>query len=101
MLVVDINYKKPLPVVEEHLEAHRNYLQECYDQNLLLASGPKSPRVGGFILANLGREAMQKLIEKDPFYLNDIAEYRITEFDPVKTSKEFKKLLSRENSPSF
>jgi len=36
---------------------------------------------------------MQDLIKQDPFYIEDVAEYKITEFDPVKTSKKFEKLL--------
>ncbi|PCS05705.1 hypothetical protein RU87_GL000415 [Lactococcus plantarum] len=36
---------------------------------------------------------MLKIISQDPFYINQIAEYDITEFYPVKTSQELTQYL--------
>ena len=93
MLIVDLIYKKPLSEVEQHVQEHRDFLQGYYDKNLLIASGPKIPKKGGVIIANMNLEAMQELIKQDPFYRKGIAEYKITEFDPVKKSKGFETIL--------
>ncbi|MGX7047012.1 hypothetical protein ACWN83_08315 [Pseudolactococcus plantarum] len=39
------------------------------------------------------KEAVLKIISQDPFYINQIAEYDITEFYPVKTSQELTQYL--------
>ena len=95
MLIVDIVYKQDLAIVDKYLEEHRNFLQKYYDKNMLIASGPKGPRTGGFILANIDKESMEKLIKEDPYYLNNIADYKIISFDPVKCSDEFKLILEK------
>ncbi len=95
MLIVDIVYKQDLVIVDKYLEDHRNFLQKYYDKNMLIASGPKDPRTGGIILANIDKESMEKLIKEDPFYQNNIADYKIISFDPVKCSDEFKLILEK------
>ena len=95
MLIVDVVYKQDLVIVDKYLEEHRNFLQKYYDKNMLIASGPKDPRTGGIILANIDKESMEKLIKEDPFYQNNIADYKIISFDPVKCSDEFKLILEK------
>lgn len=94
MLVVDLTYKKPLEEVIEHLQEHRDYLATCYQAGKFLASGPKNPRTGGVIIALVGREEMEMLIEQDPFYQNGLAEYEITEFEPVLHCQQLEALLA-------
>jgi len=46
--------------------------------------------VGGIILARAGsRDAVEDFIKEDPFYINDIATYDITEFLPTKYADSF------------
>ena len=93
MLVVDLKYLKSLDEVGQYLAKHREFLQECYEQGFFLASGPKEPREGGVIVALVNREKMEELILQDPFYIHQIAEYQITDFDPVLSCQEIKSLL--------
>jgi uncharacterized protein YciI len=94
MVIVELIYIKPLDEVEKHLVAHRAFLQAQYDKDLLLTSGPKNPRDGGIIVAMGSKAATQALIEADPFYVHGIAEYKLTEFDPVKCHPIVAELLS-------
>ena len=94
MLIVDLTYIKPLSEVEKHVDAHREYLQEFYDKNMLIVSGPKQPKTGGVIVANLSEEVMRGIIENDPFFKENIAEFRVISFDPVKRSESFAALIS-------
>jgi uncharacterized protein YciI len=93
MLIVELTYKKPLEEVEKVLKAHRDFLQTCYDKGLFLASGPKNPREGGIIIALTDQETMQDLIKQDPFYQEGIADYKVTEFEPVKRHKMLEGIL--------
>ncbi|MEG8230131.1 hypothetical protein [Rickettsia koreansis] len=47
--------------------------------------GPIHPRIGGIILANIEKLSQLKdILREDPFYINNIAEYEITNFTPTK-----------------
>lgn len=90
MFLITLTYKQPIEIVEQHLAAHRTYLEQGYQKNHFIVSGPKSPRTGGIILSQLtDRAQLQTIIEQDPFYLNGIAEFDIVEFAPVKYHKDF------------
>jgi uncharacterized protein YciI len=83
--VVEISYRVPLARIDETLAAHRAHLQTGYEAGLLLASGPQVPRCGGILLARApSREALEDFIERDPYRVQDLADYRLIEFQPVK-----------------
>ncbi len=89
MFVVHVNYKVDLKVVDKYLPMHVEFLKEQYANNNFLASGRKVPRKGGVILADVeSKEILLNILKEDPFFINDIAEYEVTEFVPSMTSKE-------------
>ena len=88
MFIVDLTYQASLEAVDALLEEHRAYLGEQYAAGVFLASGPKAPRTGGVILARAeSLEALQEILEQDPFHREGVARYRVTEFVPVKTAE--------------
>ncbi len=90
LFVVDLTYVVPLEKVNAFLEPHRAFLKAQYEAGLFLASGPKEPRTGGVILAKAeSRESIETAIAKDPFKMEALAEYAITEFAPVMAAKGF------------
>lgn len=91
--LINIEYKVPFSEVEKHLLAHREYLQIYYDKGHFIASGPKDPKTGGMILAVGDIGFLNEVIKGDPFFTNDVADYNIISFDPVKKSLEFEQLL--------
>ncbi len=93
MLIIDLQYQKPLDEVEKHLAEHRAFLGECYAKGYLLASGPKSPRTGGVIVALADEPVMREVLARDPFQVHGVATYTYTTFDPVKTSEAFGQML--------
>ena len=93
MLIVDLTYIQPLAQVEKHLADHRQFLSQHYAQGNFLASGPKDPRTGGIIIALVDLEAMNDIIAKDPFYIHQVAEYKITSFDPVRHCPQIAELV--------
>ena len=83
--IIRIDYLVPLQKIEAILSEHRQFLQEGYDEGILLFSGPMNPRTGGIVGARSESvEEIQKFFSRDPFYTNKAAEYSFTEFDPVK-----------------
>lgn len=94
MFVVSLTYKKPIAEVEPHLAAHICYLDECYANGIFIASGRKVPRTGGVILAKAeSRAALEAILQQDPFYLEDVAEFEVIEFIPTKTAPGLEALI--------
>ncbi len=94
MFIIELTYKKPLEIVDQYLEEHRSFLDDCYANQFFIASGPKNPRNGGIILSTLtDREHLEQLLNLDPFKINDIAEFGIIEFTPSKYHSNFMKLI--------
>ena len=89
MFIVNLIYKVELQKIDEHLEAHVKFLDEQYKKGYFLASGPKVPRNGGVILANVDdKDELENIIGKDPFKKHDWALYEVIEFIPRKTTEE-------------
>lgn len=94
MFIIDITYKKPIDIVEKYLAEHRNFLEEGYQKDYFVASGPKNPRNGGIIVSQLkDRSQLETILKQDPFIVHDIAEYQFIEFEPVKFHKDFVSFL--------
>lgn len=97
MIIIELTYKKSLQEVDKHLEQHKDFLQKCYENGVLLASGPKNPRNGGVLIASASKEDIEKLIQDDPFYQEKIAEYRLIEFTPNRYHPSFEIIFNNIN----
>ena len=93
MYIVNLNYIKEVSEVEKHLEEHIKFLEKYYKMGKFICSGRKNPRTGGVILLNAeSLSEVEKIILEDPFNINEIAEYEITEFFPTKYTRTHLKL---------
>ena len=82
-------YVKPLSEVDRVLPAHREFLKRHYAAGTFLVSGPLNPRTGGVIVARAQhREAIQDVLEEDPFFVEGVSEYQILEFTPTMSSDQ-------------
>ena len=87
MFLILLKYIRPLDQVEQHLEAHREYLRRRYADGSFLMSGRMEPRTGGVILAQASsREAAEAIMREDPFHTAGVAEYTLVEFHPTMTA---------------
>ena len=94
MLIAILTYHKPLAEVEKLLEAHRDFLSDCYATGKLLVSGPQNPRTGGVIIAKISSKSeFEELLSQDPFAKEGIASHEIIEFDPVLYDDMLKELF--------
>lgn len=83
MFLIDLKYIKPLDQVDALMAQHVEFLKGCYNRHEFVCSGPKQPRTGGIILANMNcLEEVWALIKTDPFYMHQVAEFTVTEFKP-------------------
>ena len=84
MVIIEITYIKPLSEVDRLIQKHIQFLESHYDQGVFIASGKKIPRDGGIILALTDKATAAEIIKQDPFYQENVAEYRLIEFEPSK-----------------
>ncbi|SFS91101.1 Uncharacterized conserved protein YciI, contains a putative active-site phosphohistidine [Zhouia amylolytica] len=94
MFIINLTYKTELEKIDQFLIEHIEFLNEQYELGHFLASGRKIPRTGGIILSNVKLQSeLEKIIEKDPFKKNELANYELTEFVPTKTCEELNFLM--------
>lgn len=85
MFIISLNYLVELEHVDQAIPAHLEWLEQNYADGVFLASGRKTPRTGGVILASgLDRADLESRLATDPFNLQGIAEYSVIEFEPSK-----------------
>lgn len=95
VFIIKLTYKKPLEIVDQYLAEHRIFLDQGYDKNYLIASGPQNPRIGGLMISQLNDiQILKKFLESDPYFINQIADYEFIEFIPVKFHPDFSKFIS-------
>ena len=94
LFVVILTYKVSLEKIDLFKSKHIEFLEIYYAMNIFIVSGPRVPRNGGLILAQCdSKDALQQILQKDPFAINNLATYEIIEFSPTKFSKIFSNLL--------
>jgi uncharacterized protein YciI len=90
MFLVSLSYKKPIGEVEKLIDAHVDFLDRFYAEKKFVFSGRKNPRTGGVILVRaVDRPALMEIIQQDPFYRYEIADYEITEVILTKYDEGF------------
>ncbi len=80
MFIVTLDYVKPLDQVDALLDAHVAWLRDGYAAGVFLASGRKTPRTGGIILATGDRANLEARLARDPFRVAGVATCTVTEF---------------------
>lgn len=89
-----LKYKVPIEQVERVTPVHREFLDTACHAQKLLVSGPHVPRTGGVILARVKTRAeVDGLIQADPFYSENIADYEVNEFQAMKFDLTLERLL--------
>ena len=91
MFIANLKYKKSIEEVNKVLEAHLEYLDKYFEKGKFICTGKKSfPELGGVILFDSNNlEEAKKILYEDPFYIEEIADYEIIEFQPIKFSQNF------------
>lgn len=94
MFIINLTYKSDIERIDKFLEDHNKFLNKQYALGKFIASGRKIPRTGGIILSKLDNKSeLEEIIEKDPFKMNGLADYELTEFVVSKASEEMSVLM--------
>ena len=95
MILILMRYVKPIEEVEEHVEAHRAFVDRLIREGKVVVAGPRDPRTGGVLLTTFDSDvdAMKRFVD-DPFFEHGIAEYEAIRFKPVKHDPRFAPFVS-------
>jgi uncharacterized protein YciI len=94
MFVVELEYTADLTEIDAHMGAHVAFLKKYYAAGNFLVSGRKIPRDGGIILAvGKSREAIEAIVQEDPFHRHGLARFRIIEFRASQRAKDIDALI--------
>ena len=85
MFILTVTYTVPLDQVDPHVPPHMDWVNEGYERGLFLASGRKTPRTGGVILAKGERAEIEEMIARDPFVTANVGQYEIAEIAVSRT----------------
>ncbi|WP_449507744.1 YciI family protein [Enterobacter ludwigii] len=81
--IVILTYIKPLDEIDAAIPAHVEWLKKGYAEGIFLASGRRSPRNGGVILAKCESLAsFEERLREDPFQKLKLATVEIIPFEP-------------------
>jgi uncharacterized protein YciI len=95
MFVVLLTYTQSLDAVDQHVDAHRAFLDRHFASGTFLLSGRKDPRTGGVILADAASVgALQALLAEDPFHVHGIATYELVQFTPTMAAPALQMLVA-------
>lgn len=90
MFLLLSKYIKPLDEVDRLMPAHRAFLDRFYREGKLVCSGPRDPRTGGVILADVESEVeAMKIVVEDPFFIEKVAHYEVVGFTITRSDPRF------------
>jgi len=97
LFVIILRYIVKPEEMDIHYSGHVKFLETHYKSGHFITSGKQMPEYGGVIFTNSPtRKEVEKIIEKDPFFIYDLAEYQIFEFKPTRYSNEFQKVVNKD-----
>jgi len=81
----------------ELIAAHRQFLQDGYDEGWFLLSGPSIPPKGGILIARAeSLEELNTFLADEPYGKANVMRFsKITEFDPVQHQPALKEWFSK------
>lgn len=86
MFILSLTYVKPTEEADRLMQPHMDWVNEGYDRGMFLASGRKNPRTGGLILARGERAEVEAYVAADPFTIESVALYEVTEVAVTRTA---------------
>ena len=97
MFLINMQFTAPLNEIDKLVGAHRDYLTGKYQDGTLLFGGRKVPRQGGIIISTQTSKAdVEALLAGDPLIENQLAQYTLTEFEPVMCNEQMAGILGLE-----
>ena len=94
MFVVLLKFSKNKSQASEFMQAHNDWIQRGFDDDVFLMVGSLQPQLGGAIITqNLTQTEIQSRVNEDPFVVQDVVTAEILEITPARTDSRLDFLL--------
>lgn len=94
MVLLLLKYVKPIDEVDRLMPGHRDFLDRFHRAGKLVLSGPREPRTGEVLLADVESEVeAMKIVVEDPFFSEKVAHYEVVGFTVTRGDPRFAALV--------
>jgi len=95
MFIVLLKFSENKSQAGNFMQAHKNWIQQGYDDGIFLLVGSLQPALGGGILVhNIEREDLHKRINNDPFVEQNIVSAEVIEISPNSADERLNFLMA-------
>ena len=85
MYIVLLKFAANKATAGDHMQGHKDWLQQGFAKGHFLLSGSIVPGAGGAILANgVSKEDLDTIVNQDPFVKEGVVTAEIIEIEPAK-----------------
>ncbi|WP_372574490.1 YciI family protein [Ruegeria jejuensis] len=94
MFIILLRFSENRAQVADHMDGHRDWLKQGFDEGVFLLAGSLKQAQGGGILAQAGsREEIAARVQADPFVAADVVTAEILELDPARADDRLSFLM--------
>ncbi|WP_226664737.1 YciI family protein [Microbulbifer aggregans] len=96
MYVVLLKFSENKSKAPEFMDGHNQWIKRGFDDGVFLLVGSLQPGLGGSVIAhNVSATDLQKIVNEDPFVVENIVNAEILEIDPKKADPRLQFLVSQ------
>jgi len=94
MFIVLLKFSDNKAAASEHMEGHKAWLKQGFDNGVFLLAGSLQPNLGGGILAhNASLSELQQRVNDDPFVAENVVNAEIIALAAAKADERLRFLL--------
>lgn len=95
MIIVKFIYLKPIEIVNKFREQHLDFLNKLANEKKVIFAGRILDNSGGIAIFDLNdKKEVEDILKNEPYFLNQVANYNITEFGLKIIAEDLKKLIN-------
>lgn len=95
MFIVLLKFSDNKAQASEYMASHNDWIKQGFNDGVFLLVGSLQPGLGGSVIAhNTTKEALEVLVNEDPFVKHNIVSAEVLEIDPKKADDRLSFLVS-------
>ncbi|WP_286235658.1 YciI family protein [Thalassotalea sediminis] len=95
MFIVLLKFSENKSQASEYMASHNDWIKKGFNDGIFLLVGSLQPGLGGSVIAhNTSKEALEVLVNADPFVKHNVVSAEIIEIDPKKADERLSFLVS-------
>lgn len=97
MFIITLKFSNNKSQAAQFMQEHNAWIKQGFDQGIFLLTGSLQPSLGGVIIAvGVSKQALQDIVNTDPFVREDIVQPEILEIKPNQITEELKIIFAEQ-----